>query len=85
MLTAHQFMIDEEKAKSQLNLADIDKLLVRFTILDGDLKKEIDKAQNPKGPDGEKITKMEKKKIFESIKKIEDKILKIKLAIDKNK
>ena len=33
----------------------------------------------------EKITKMQNKKIFESIKKIEDKILKIKLAIDKNK
>ena len=32
----------------------------------------------------EKMTQTEKKKIFESIKKIEDKILKIKLSIDKS-
>jgi len=30
------------------------------------------------------MTQTEKKKIFESIKKIEDKILKIKLSIDKS-
>ena len=83
MLTAHDFMIQEEKVKNQSNLADIDKLLVRFTILDGDLKKVIEKSTDPKGPDGEKITKVEKKKIFDSIKAIEDKILKIKLTIDK--
>ena len=83
LLTAHQYMIDEEKSKHQSNLADINKLLVRFTILDGDLKKVIEKSTDPKGPDGEKITKVEKKKIFDSIKAIEDKILKIKLSIDK--
>ena len=76
-------MIQEEKAKNQSSLADIDKLMVRFTILDGDLKKVIEKSTDPKGPDGEKITKVEKKKIFDSIKAIEDKILKIKLTIDK--
>ena len=83
MLTAHDFMIQEEKAKNQSSLADIDKLLVRFTILDGELKKVIEKSTDPKGPAGEKITKVEKKKIFDSIKAIEDKILKIKFAIDK--
>ena len=83
MLTAHDFMIQEEKVKNQSSSADIDKLLVRFTILDGDLKKVIEKSTDPKGPDGEKITKVEKKKIFDSIKAIEDKILKIKLSIDK--
>ena len=83
LLTAHQYMIDEEKSKYQSNVADINKLLVRFTILDGDLKKVIEKSTDPKGPDGEKITKVEKKKIFDSIKAIEDKILKIKLSIDK--
>ena len=83
MLTAHDFMIEEEKAKNQSSLIDINKLLVKFTILDGELKKEINKAQDPKGLAGEKITKVEKKKIFDSIKAIEDKILKIKLTIDK--
>ena len=83
MLTAHQYMIDEEKSKYQSDLGDLNRLLVRFTILDGDLKKLIDKAQDPKGPGKEKITALEKKKIFASIKAIEDKILKIKLSIDK--
>ena len=83
MLTAHDFMIQEAKAKNQSSLIDINKLLVKFTILDGELKKEINKAQDPKGLAGEKITKVEKKKIFDSIKAIEDKILKIKFAIDK--
>ena len=58
-------------------------MLVKFTILDGELKQVINKAQDPKSPEGEKITKVEKKKIFNSIKAVEDKILKIKLAIDK--
>ena len=83
MLTAHQFMIDEEKSKHQSDLGDLNRLLVRFTILDGDLKNVIDKAQDPDGPGQEKITALEKKKIFDSIKAIEDKILKIKLTIDK--
>ena len=48
-----------------------------------ELKQVINKAQDPKSPEGEKITKVEKKKIFNSIKAVEDKILKIKLAIDK--
>ncbi len=83
MLAAHQYMIDEEKSKHQSDLGDLNRLLVRFTILDGDLKKVIDNAQDPKGPGNEKITALEKKKIFASIKAIEDKILKIKLSIDK--
>ena len=76
-------MIDEEKSKHQSDLGDLNRLLVRFTILDGDLKKVIDKAQDPDSPGQEKITVLEKKKIFDSIKAIEDKILKIKLTIDK--
>ena len=83
LLTAHQYMIDEEKSKHQSDLGDLNRLLVRFTILDGDLKNVIDKAQDPDGPGQEKITALEKKKIFDSIKAIEDKILKIKLTIDK--
>ncbi len=46
MLTAHQYMIDEEKTKHQSDLGDLNRLLVRFTILDGDLKKVIDNAQD---------------------------------------
>ena len=65
LLTAHQYMIDEEKSKHQSDLGDLNRLLVRFTILDGDLKNAIDKAQDPDGPGQEKITALEKKKIFD--------------------
>ena len=47
------------------------------------LKKVVKESQDPSSPQGVKLDHIEKKKIFESIKKIEDKILKIKLAIDK--
>ena len=64
---------------------DVNQLLVKFSILEGELNKVYLESTDPKSPDGEKITGLEKKKIFEAIKLIEDKILKIKLAIDKNK
>ena len=60
-------------------------MLVKFSILEGELNKFIIDATDPSGPGGEKMTDLEKKKIFDSIKKIEDKILKIKLSIDKSK
>tara|TARA_Y100000996_G_scaffold410633_1_gene393353 strand:- start:638 stop:1132 length:495 start_codon:yes stop_codon:yes gene_type:complete len=85
LLTAHQFIIDQEKSKIQSNMEDVNKMLVKFSILEGELNKVYLEATDPKSPDGEKISGLEKKKVFEAIKKIEDKILKIKLAIDKNK
>jgi len=85
LLTAHQFIIDQEKSNNQSNLADVNQMLVKFSILEGELNKVVIEATDPKSPDGEKITGLEKKKVFEAIKNIEDKILKIKLAIDKNK
>jgi len=85
LLTAHQFIIDQEKSNNQSNLADVNQMLVKFSILEGELNKVVIEVTDPKSPDGEKITGLEKKKVFEAIKNIEDKILKIKLAIDKNK
>ena len=86
LLTSHQYIIDQQK--SELNsdeLNDVSRMLVKFSILEGDLNKFIIDATDPLGPGGEKMTQLEKKKIFEAIKKIEDKILKIKLSIDKSK
>ena len=85
LLTAHQFIIDQEKSNNQSNLADVNQMLVKFSILEGELNKVVIEATDPKSPEGEKITGLEKKKVFEAIKNIEDKILKIKLIIDKNK
>ena len=85
LLTAHQFIIDQAKSEHKTNLGDVSNMLVKFSILEGELNKVVIEATDPKSPDGEKMTDLEKKKVFEAIKNIEDKILKIKLAIDKNK
>ncbi len=85
LLTAHQFMVDQEKSKNRSNFGEVNQMLVKFSILEGELNKVVIEATDPKSPDGEKITALEKKKVFEAIKNIEDKILKIKLAIDKSK
>jgi hypothetical protein len=85
LLSAHQLMIDQEKSKNQSNFGEVNQMLVKFSILEGELNKVVIEATDPKSPDGEEITALEKKKVFEAIKNIEDKILKIKLAIDKNK
>ena len=85
LLSAHQLMIDQEKSKNQSNFGEVNQMLVKFSILEGELNKVVIEATDPKSPDGEKITALEKKKVFEAIKNIEDKILKIKLAIDKSK
>ena len=85
LLTAHQFIIDQAKSEHKTNLGAVNEMLVKFSILEGELNKVVIEATDPKSPDGEEITALEKKKVFEAIKNIEDKILKIKLAIDKNK
>tara|TARA_B100000029_G_scaffold105640_1_gene96260 strand:+ start:1669 stop:2175 length:507 start_codon:yes stop_codon:yes gene_type:complete len=84
LLTAHQFIIDQEKSKNQSESIDVNQLLVKFSILEGELNKVYLESTDPKSPDGERITGLEQKKIFEAIKQLEDKILKIKLAINKN-
>ena len=60
-------------------------MLVKFSILEGELNKVVIQATDPASPGCKKIDDLEKKKVFEAIKNIEDKILKIKLAIDKSK
>ena len=86
MLASHQYIVDEEKNKLNIeDMSDVSRMLVKFSILEGELNKFIIDATDPEGPDGEIINDLEKKKIFESIKKIEDKILKIKLSINQSK
>ena len=85
LLTAHQFMVDQEKSENRSNFGEVNHMLVKFSILEGELNKVVIQATDPTSPGGEKIDDLEKKKVFEAIKNIEDKILKIKLAIDKSK
>ena len=83
MLSAHRFMISQifDNKKHQEN--DVDDMLVKFTILHGRLNEVINNAHDEEGDDGKDIIELEKKEIFEAFKKLEDKILKIKLTIDK--
>ena len=85
LLNAHQFIIEQEKSDNQSSTDDVNKMLVKFSILEGELNKVVIEVTDPNSPGGEDVTGLEKKKVFEAIKRIEDKILKIKLAIDKNK
>tara|TARA_B000000441_G_C21471061_1_gene192842 strand:- start:5 stop:505 length:501 start_codon:yes stop_codon:yes gene_type:complete len=83
LLSAHQFIIDQKKTDNNLDSFDINQLLVKFSILEGELNKLYLESTDPNIPDGEKITGLEQKKIAEAIKELEDKILKIKLAVFK--
>ena len=84
LLNSHEFMISRNTDISSISVDDsLDSVLVKFAILHGKLVECIKGAQDPKSDKGEEISPLEKKEIFESIKSIEDKILKIKLAIDK--
>ena len=85
MLGAHTFILEEEKSKLQVPQSDVNRMMIKFNILDGYLKKVILDAHDPLGPGSEKITKIERDKINNAIKAIEDKILIIKLTINKKK
>ena len=83
-MTSHQYIIDKEKNnKDSENLSDVSRMLVKFSILEVSLISLLLMQQILKDQMG-KINDLEKKD-FRSIKKIEDKILKIKLSIDKSK
>ena len=78
MLNAHTYILDSEKSTMKTPQGDVNRMMVKLSILDGKLKDEILKAL-----EDNKLTKIEKDKINDPIKAIEDKILKIKLAINK--
>ena len=80
MLNAHRYILDAIKTKHQTPQGDVNRMMVKLSILDGKLKDEILKAL-----EDNKLTKIEKDKINDAIKAIEDKILKIKLAINKDR
>ena len=85
LLTSHEYMIAQELEKAgKDNTRDIDQILIRSTILHGKLTEIIHKAQDQKSDKGQEISILEKKEIFQAIKDLEDKILKIKLTVDKN-
>ena len=71
LLTSHQYILDQQK--SELNsdeLNDVSRMLVKFSILEGDLNKFIIDATDPLGPGGEKMTQIEKKRYLILLKKL---------------
>ena len=86
LLTSHQYMVAHELENiNTVESKDLSQILVRSTILHGKLTELIHDAQDPKSDKGSEISVLEKKDIFEAIKDLEDKILKIKLTIDNKK
>ena len=83
LLTSHEYMINNVLENIDTTESkDLSQILVRSTILHGKLTELIHYAQDPKSDKGSEISVLEKKDIFEAIKDLEDKILKIKLTID---
>ena len=70
-MTSHQYIIDKEKNdKDSENLSDVSRMLVKFSILEGELNKFIIDATDPEGLDGETINDLEKKRFSNLLKKL---------------
>jgi len=83
LLAAYEYMIVQLLDKSDhYENKDINEMLVKSTILHGRLTELVKESKEPKSDQGVKISALEKKDIFEAIKDLENKILKIKLTID---
>jgi len=83
MLRSHTFIIEKELKKLKGDNQDINELLIKFTILHGQLMDAIQSAKNPIGEKGSFVSAAEKKEIFDAFQKLESKILKIKTIIEK--
>ena len=84
LLRAHEYIILKELENSKAQNHDVNELLVKFTILHGELMSAINKARNPAGDKCDAISTAEKKEIFDAFHALENKILKIKTTIEKN-
>ena len=84
LLRAHEYIILKELENSKAQNHDINELLVKFSILCGELMSAINKARSKSGDKGEDISAAEKKEIFDAFHALENKVLKIKTTIEKN-
>ena len=83
LLRAHEYIVANVADNLESHkLNDIDGMLVKSTILHGKLTEVVKLAEDPKSDEGKEISKLEKKKIIEAIKNLEDKIMKIKITVD---
>ena len=83
LLRAHEYIVANVADNLESHkLNDIDEMLVKSTILHGKLTEVVKQAEDPKSDEGKEISKLEKNKIIEAIKNLEDKIMKIKITVD---
>ncbi len=83
LLVAHEYIVANVADNLESHkLNDIDEMLVKSTILHGKLTEVVKQAEDPKSDQGIEISKLEKKKIMEAIKNLEDKVMKIKITVD---
>ena len=84
LCNSHEYILVNELEKNDNHRSnDIDEMLVKSTILHGKLTEVVKLSEDPKSDDGKEISKLEKKEIMDAITNLENKILKIKLTIDK--
>ena len=84
LLRAHEYIILKELKNTKASQQDLNELLIKFTILHGQLMDVINSAKNPEGHKGEQISAVEKKEIFDAFESLENKILKIKTTIERS-
>ena len=84
LLQAHKNQV--EKATSNLQKTEkIENILMEIGASMGNLMEVVKEATSPKSRAGEKIDAYEKEQIYDSIKKIEDKISELKVALANEK
>ncbi len=71
LLRAHEYIILKEIKNTKANQQDLNDLLIKFTILHGQLMDVINSAKSPEGHKGESISAVEKKEIFSAFEALE--------------
>ena len=84
LLRAHEYIILKELKNLKVDQENLNELLIKFTILHGQLMDVINSAKTKEGHKGENISSVEKKEIFEAFEALENKILKIKTTIERS-
>ena len=83
MLTAHEDMLEASNPEYK-NLDNASNTLINIGAKIGRLMETTQKAINPKGESGQKISETEKKHISKALNDVEDKILELKLIIERS-
>ena len=82
MLTAHEDMLEATKSEYK-NLDNASNTLINIGAKIGRLMETTQKAINPEGESGQKISETERKHISKALNEVEDKILELKLIIER--